>query len=100
MVTYEYMDSGGTPRLISNAMVPIGEELIETGAIPTFPAAFAPATDRVVAAQLSDLQGNPLGSTLSAVRSVQGVSTLARTAWIKGQRYSQVIAKGMRPLVQ
>ncbi len=99
MVTYEYMD-GTTPRLISNAMVPIGEELIETGSIPTFPAGFAPVTSRVVFAQLSDLQGNPLGAGVSAVRSVQGVSTMARTAWIRGQRYSQVIAKGMRPLVQ
>jgi hypothetical protein len=96
MVSYEYLQLDNTYRQMNNVIVPIGNELI-----PTPSTAFTPQGGMAAYADLPDITGLTENNTqVSAIREVRGVSVMARTAWVRGSRYSQVIARGMRPLSQ
>jgi prepilin-type N-terminal cleavage/methylation domain-containing protein len=101
LVSYRYQD-GARIRSMSAVLLPVSSDLTTSGAMPanfTAPNA-TPTSGQLSFVELINHQGTPLAQTLIGLDEVRGGSVMARTAWVRGTRYSQVVARGIRPMTQ
>jgi Tfp pilus assembly protein PilV len=89
-VTYIYLN-GSVNTQVENRILTIDDSIIDA---PSALSSFG-VGGKVSRAQLTTLTGDPL-TAVQAIQKVEGISVQSRTAWIDGNRFTQIVTTNFR----